>query len=319
MNEIDVIVPVFNGAKYIAETIISVQQQTLPAKRIIIADDGSLDETERVVATLMQADSRITYLKLPHAGVSAARNAGISESSAQFIAFLDADDVWLPEKLEKQMEVFAQGGAEIGFVHSSYFCIDENGMALENSTIFPPKLRGDIFLPLLLDGYVLSGSASSVLVRREVLDKAGHFDNRLFHGEDWDLWIRLAHVSKVDFTNDAVVGIRVHAQSAQRRLRPQRAFEFLQQQMLVFSRWEGITAADPRLKRSLQRRAIDAVLPTLRTPTIAQGFYRSLKMDSTPLAQTIFPSPVHFWMKVSGGVLRLLWWRVRRTIRLSER
>lgn len=318
-REIDAVIPVFNGEAYIAKALQSVQSQTLPVSRIIVADDGSTDGTVRAVEDLMRTDDRITCLKLPHAGVSAARNAGIAASSAPFIAFLDADDIWLPEKLERQMEAFERGGPATGFVHSSYFFIDAQDGRLSDRNVVPPKQRGDIFMPLLLEGYVLSGSASSVVVRRDVLDRAGHFDERLFHGEDWDLWIRLARISKVDFTPEAVVGIRVHDRSAQRRPAPERAIRFFRQHMLVYSKWEELTGGDRRFRESLRQRAVDAVLPVLRTPAEAAAFYHSLAADESALTRSIFRNALHFWLEVGSAVLGILWRRMKRKAGLNDR
>ncbi|WP_303784434.1 glycosyltransferase [Azovibrio restrictus] len=317
-SEVDVIIPVFNGERFLAEALRSVQQQTFPVAQIIIADDGSTDGTRQVAAGFMANDERITYLKLPHAGVSAARNAGIAASSAPFIAFLDADDIWLPEKLELQIQAFEQGGPEIGFVHSSYFYINQHGESIPDMLIFEPKQRGDIFMPLLLEGYVLSGSASSVMVRREVLDKAGHFDERLFHGEDWDLWIRLARISKVDFTPEAVVGIRVHDQSAQRRPQADREIQFFNQQLLVYAKWEELIEHDHRLKESLRNRACNLALPLLRRPWRAQHFYRQMAASESRLARSIFSGPAHFWSNIFLRVLRYIWWRTKRWVGMND-
>jgi glycosyltransferase involved in cell wall biosynthesis len=318
-TKIDVIVPVFNGEAFIAKALQSLQQQTLPVARIIIADDGSTDGTELASADLMAKDKRITYLKLPHAGVSATRNAGIAASSAPLLAFLDADDIWLPEKLERQMEAFERGGPEIGFVHSSYFFINAQGERLSDRNVVPPKQRGDIFMPLLLDGYVLSGSASSVMVRRDVLDKAGYFDERLFHGEDWDLWIRLSRISKVDFTPGAVVGIRIHDQSAQRRAVPGRAIRFFRQQLLVYAKWEDLISIDRRFMANLRKRAVDAVLPVLRKPSEAFAFYRDLAAGESALVRSIFRNALHFWLEVGCGGGGVMWRRIKRKAGLNER
>lgn len=315
---IDVIIPVFNGEAYIEAAIQSVRQQTLPPERIIVVDDGSTDGTAEVVARLAHADARVLYIPRSNAGVSAARNAGIAVSSAPLVAFLDADDIWLPEKLERQLEAIERGGPETGFVHSSYFYIDQSGASLSGMLVFEPKLRGDIFIPLLLEGYVLSGSSSSVMVRREVLDRAGHFDERLFHGEDWDLWIRLARISKVDFTPEAVVGIRVHDKSAQRRAVPGRTLRFFQQQLLVYAKWEKLIGRDRRFVASLRKRAVDAVLPVLRMPSEVFMFYRGLADDESELSRAIFRSSLHFWFEVGRGVLGVLLLRMKRKAGLSD-
>lgn len=309
--EIDVVVPVFNGEQYLADALHSVQKQTLPVSRIIIADDGSSDKTAEVAASFMQSDSRIIYLKLHHKGVSAARNAGISASKAPFIAFLDADDIWLPTKLECQAKVFLEATPDVGFVHSSYFCMNADGELAANQYVVPPQKRGDIFLPLLFESYVLSGSASSVLVRRDILDCAGHFDEQLFHGEDWDLWIRLAKISKVDFTPEAVVGIRVHNESAQRRAQSGRALKFFQQQMRVYSKWEAAVRADDRFEKSLRRGAVDAILPSIKKPSTVHEFYRSLAKSDNALVRSIFANQLHFWSEICFGVIKILAKRIK--------
>ena len=119
-NKVDVIIPLYNGERYIKEAILSLQNQTYPVSRIIICDDGSRDRGPEVVKTIAQSDHRITLLQSSHGGVSSARNAGIKASSAQYIAFLDADDVWLPTKLEYQMAVFKVASPQVGFVPVSY-------------------------------------------------------------------------------------------------------------------------------------------------------------------------------------------------------
>ncbi len=317
-STVDVIIPVFNGERYIQAAIQSVQQQTFPVARIIVADDGSTDRTGAIVTSLQQSDSRIHLLKLPHAGVSAARNAGITTSSATYIAFLDADDLWLPEKLALQIAAFADGGQEVGFVHSSYFCMNDAGELLPEQLIFPPEKRGDIFRPLLMDNYVLSGSASSVLVRRDILDKAGHFDEQLFHGEDWDLWLKLAHISKVDFTPEAVVGIRVHDQSAQRRAIPARSISFFQQQLLVYGKWQALLLGDPGFKDSLRRRAIEAVLPLWRSPTKVLEFYKTMAASKNPLEHTLFSSFADFAMQFAQRLFAVIGKRIKHKVGIHD-
>lgn len=317
-REIDVVIPVFNGEAYITTALRSVQSQTLTVSRMIVADDGSTDGTVQAVEALMHTDDRITLLTLPHAGVSAARNAGIAASSAPFIAFLDADDVWLPEKLERQMDAFERGGTETGFVHSSYFFINSEGERLSDHNVVPPKQRGDIFIPLLLEGYVLSGSASSVLVRRDVLDRAGYFDEQLFHGEDWDLWIRLARISSVDFTPEAVVGIRVHDESAQRRKQVDREIQFFRQQLLVYGKWQELIESDRRFKESLRKRACNLALPLFRRPLQANLFYRSLAINDGRIGRLIFPNQFLFWLGMALAVLRVIWWRTKGAIGLND-
>ncbi len=316
--EIDVIIPVFNSEKYLAETLTSVQKQTLLPARIIVVNDGSTDKTAEIIASFSQSDGRIIPLDLPqNRGESAARNAGIETSSAPFVAFLDADDIWLPEKLETQVEVFQQGGPETGFVHSSYFSINAVGDIITDANVVPPTRRGDIFRPLLLRGNFVSGSASSVLVRRTVLDQAGSFDEGLLYGADWDMWIRLARISHVDFTPKAVVGIRAHDQSGSRRAWRERSIEFFQQQhLLIYSKWEKEIIDDRQIKHSIRQRiACDALKVILyrRSPAEALAFYHSLATHESPLMHKLFHNVVHFWLEIFFYIFRTLWRNITRT------
>lgn len=315
---VDVVIPVHNGGPYLEQTLTSVFTQSYPIKSIIVSDDGSTDNTKEIVRKFADNNKNIIYLFNEQSGVSSARNKGILASDSEFIAFLDSDDIWEESKIEAQMDLFSKNES-LGFVHSSYFCIDKNSLAIINYPVFEPRLRGDIFEPLLLGGYVLSGSASSVVVRRHVLDKVGYFDERLFYGEDWDLWLRLAQVSKVDFTPEAVVGIRVHDNSAQRRARPGRALQFFQQQLLVYSKWENFTANNDCLKSHLRQLAIDAVLPVLQYPVEALAFQRSLAKSESMLARSVVDNALTFWLKVGFRVLDILWRRAKRKVGLNGR
>jgi glycosyltransferase involved in cell wall biosynthesis len=112
---IDVIVAVYNGEKYIKDTIVSIQAQSWKNVNIIIVDDGSTDNTLSVVSVLSKTDPRIKILSCPHKGVSATLNVGIKVSSAPYIAFLDADDLWHENKLEKQMQALSKSEEKICF------------------------------------------------------------------------------------------------------------------------------------------------------------------------------------------------------------
>src|SRR5690606_24994504 len=144
---------------------------------------------------------------------------------------------------------------------SSYFYIDEFGRNVPAMPIIPPAARGDIFLPLLFENYVLSGSASSVVVRREVLDRAGYFDERLFHGEDWDLWLRLAAISHADYSPEQLVAIRIRSDSAQRSRNADRALSFFEQHLLIFAKWPEHVAARRDFVTLMRRNALLNLLP----------------------------------------------------------
>ncbi|HEY2324319.1 MAG TPA: glycosyltransferase family A protein, partial [Thermoanaerobaculia bacterium] len=148
MKSVSVVIPSYNYARYLGEAIDSALAQTLPPLEVIVVDDGSTDETSEVLATY--AD-RIRVLRQKNSGVAVARNSGIAAAHGEYVAFLDADDIWLPRKLELQMARFDES---IGLVH----CGVEFG-----SNIQLPRVEGDVAdALLLLEPDVIHGPGSTV-------------------------------------------------------------------------------------------------------------------------------------------------------------
>ena len=218
---VDVVIPVRDGARFLGTCLDSVLAQTYPLDGVFVVDDGSQDESPEIAAAYAKRDARIRVIRTEPRGLPHARNAGIRAGSAEFVAFVDSDDIWKPEKIERQMAVFGAASNDVGFVHCSFYPIDETGADLDSAHIPVPSKRGDIFFDLI-DGYSLTGSGSAVVVRRSLLLRVGGFDESLTFGEDFDLWLRLAKVSHVDYVADALVGIHEHAGSMQRRHDPTR-------------------------------------------------------------------------------------------------
>jgi glycosyltransferase involved in cell wall biosynthesis len=184
MPTVSVIIPTFNRAKKIVRAISSVLSQTFTDFEIIVVDDGSTDGTEDVVAGFAH---RISYIVHPsNLGVSAARNTGIRKSNAQFIAFLDSDDYWLPEKLAVQMDFFKANTQALA-------CQTEEIWIRKGCRVNPKKKHlkpsGNIFEPSLKLCLV---SPSAVMLKRSVLEEVGMFDEDLPACEDYDLWLRIA-------------------------------------------------------------------------------------------------------------------------------
>lgn len=315
--DVDVIIPVFNGANFLEAAVLSAIRQSRAPRHVILADDGSTDATPEIASRFVTMHKNVVYLPLPHKGVSAARNAGIAASDAPFVAFLDADDVWRPDKLEKQLEVFQSASREVGFVHSSYAYIDELGSPIPNRKVVPPQRRGDIFHALLFENYVLSGSASSVVVRREVLDHAGYFDETLFHGEDWDLWIRLAAISAVDYCSEALVFLRVNPASAQRRNAIQKARSFFMQRLIVYEKWPDAIAAEGNVRNELRKHAVNIMLPALQSPGQLVRFQRELR-EAGPLGRDLFAGPSDFANQMALGTARYIVWKLKQRLGWSD-
>ncbi len=212
---VDVIIPVYNGKAFIAKALDSVLNQTKLPKTIFVINDGSTDGTGDIIDLYSnKSPIPIVHIKQPNKGLSAARNTGIKASTSPLLAFLDADDVWMPEKLERQVTLFTD--ESIGLVYADYVVIDEVGAVVNDSHAHViPKARGSIFNEIL-EKNSISSSGSGVIIRRQCFDMCGFFDERLTSYEDWDMWIRIAKEYKIDFVNQALVQIRRHNKNMQR-------------------------------------------------------------------------------------------------------
>lgn len=220
---IDVVIPAFNAAPFIEDALSSVIVQGQIVGKIIVVNDGSTDSTRQIVENFSQNYPNFDWqlLNQKNSGLSNARNTGILFSTSKFIAFLDADDIWLPNKLNAQYSVFINSqDKKLGVVYCGYFLINSNkDILLEKSNVIYPKLKGYIY-PKLLNGNFISGSGSSVLIKRKCLDQVGNFDESLQACEDWDLWLRISKVFHFDFIDKEYLLIRVHYANMQKnRLR----------------------------------------------------------------------------------------------------
>ncbi len=188
---VSVIVPVRNGELLLAEALTSVRDQTFARLEAITVDDGSTDGSADVARRFCREDPRFRLVSLGGAGVSAARNEGIRHASGEWIAFLDADDLWFPQKLARQMEEVRKE-PRADFLFSNYVEW-RDGVDFRVRYASERKLPRGACLPRLV--YSNLFGTSTVMVRRELLDRAGHFDTMLTAAEDWDLWLRMAETS----------------------------------------------------------------------------------------------------------------------------
>ncbi len=182
---ISVIIPVFNGEKTIKETIDSILNQTFKSIELIIIDDGSTDSTVEIIENI--SDSRIKLFYYPNGGLSTSRNRGISLAQGEYISFIDADDLWTPDKLESQWQALQENPqADVAYSWTDY--IDESSNFLKSGRRI--KANGDAFSKLLLFNFLENGS--NPLIRQKALEKVGVFDESLTAAEDKDMWLRLA-------------------------------------------------------------------------------------------------------------------------------
>lgn len=198
-STVSVVIPVYNGAKFIAKAIDSVLAQTYPVHELIVVNDGSKDDTASV---LERYADRVKVVHIPNGGVSNARNTGIKLATGDVIAFLDADDVWRNEKLSKQMAALAEY-PEVGFTFCNFLTLNRN-LAKEvphfehlttrlSLNFQQPLMRSP--LAVLIEANVV-GTCSNVIIRRSVLDQVDLFNTNYRQAEDYDLWLRCSLVTK---------------------------------------------------------------------------------------------------------------------------
>jgi glycosyltransferase involved in cell wall biosynthesis len=202
--DVSVIVPCYNGEDYISETIQSVLDQSYESLELIIVDDGSLDRTGDVIAQC--SDARLRYFRTKNCGVSHARNFGIGMARGEFIAFLDADDLFMPENLSVKIG-FLREHLDMDLVHAPEIIFDGNTGAHQRVS---SGLGGTVLSELLVLEKTVIHSPSSVLVRRKLLAATGLFDERLSVSADWDMWVRMALVTPFGFLGSPYTKYRLH-------------------------------------------------------------------------------------------------------------
>lgn len=198
---VSVVIASYNMGQYVVAALRSALEQTYRNTEIIVVDDGSTDDTADVLRPLL-ADARVRYVHQPNAGQAKAKNRGISEARGEFVAFLDADDLWLPSKLEQQIPLF--DSASVGVVYCRSVEIDERGA--EVRLLDFPLYRGSVSGQLLIFNFV--GFSTSV-VRKQCVERLGAFREDLGMGIDYEIWLRYSAHYEFDFVDAPLVHYRV--------------------------------------------------------------------------------------------------------------
>ena len=205
---VSIILPTFGRLQYLRPTVASVYRQTLQDWELIVADDGSDAETLAYLRTL-ETDSRVTLLCLTHTGIPAmVRNAALRQARGEYVAFLDSDDLWAPDKLSRQVAIL-RSRPMCGWCYTAISHIDGSGQPL-TEPVFGPWLPcdGAVFERLVTGPVVIR--TPTVLAARELVAKVDGFDETIRSGEDYDLWLRLALVSDVALLDEPLVQVRRH-------------------------------------------------------------------------------------------------------------
>jgi len=190
MPKVDVIIPAYNAEKYLADALDSVLAQSFEDWRIVLVDDGSTDATAAVVAPYIERlGSRLEFIRQPNKGVSAARNTAIRSSSGEFLALLDADDIWLPNRLLESIKSF-EGRPKIGLTYGFNTRIRPDGSVID---VFDRRQKhGEGWIAPYLYKRLVDLPSPTITIRRRCLEEVGVFDETLRVTEDRDLWLRIA-------------------------------------------------------------------------------------------------------------------------------
>ncbi len=216
---ISIVLPVYNGAQTIATTVDSVLHQDFVDFELLVINDGSTDSTLDILASFN--DSRIKIHDFKNRGLAASRNRGIHLAEGEYVAFIDADDLWTADKLAKQLAALKED-IENGMVYSLTDCIDENDQYLGHGSHIIDS--GHIYNHLLIWNFLDNGS--NPLIRKHVLEEVGPFDETLAAAEDWDIWLRIAYKYKVACVPEPQILYRIHSNAMSSNIKQQEAASF---------------------------------------------------------------------------------------------
>ncbi len=208
--EVSVIIPTYNASKYISYTLKSVLTQTFNNYEVVIVDDGSTDNTVEIISEFLKVDNRLKLYEINNTGLpSKVRNYGFSKAKGKYIAFLDSDDIWLPKKLEQQLNIL-NNSKLFGMVYSVAYKIGETSFFKDQYGLIPISFRAHSRFDELIKRNTIC--CSSVVIKTNIFEEMGGFDESsdLKAVEDYDLWLRISQKYSIKFINKLHVYYRVH-------------------------------------------------------------------------------------------------------------
>jgi glycosyltransferase involved in cell wall biosynthesis len=208
MALVSVIIPVYNSEEYIAEAVESVLGQSYGNFEIVIIDDGSTDNTLSILEPYRVAP-HFRIIRQANAGPSSARNQGIRYSQGKYCAFLDADDIMMPERLKLQVDAMEEQ-KDIGLVYTDLMTFNKEGIIHRTKKAFTNPYSGNVLDKLLVENFI---TTSTVMVRKSCFDEVPLFDESISHSEDYKMWLNIAERFKLGYVDLPLVKYRYHANS----------------------------------------------------------------------------------------------------------
>lgn len=275
---VSVVIAAYNAEAFISDTLQSILAQTYRNFEVIIVDDGSIDRTAEIVRSFIQLDDRIHLIQQSNSGVAASRNRAIQQSTGKYIAPIDADDIWYPERLEKHVRCLEASDSSVGLVYSWSIYLNEAGSVKGYSPFGQlGAVEGNVLAVLVF--YNFLDNASTAMFRRGCIDTVGVYNTELKTCEDWDLYLRIAEQYRFAIVPEYLIGYRQYSGSMSMKCTTMA--HFYEQIM------SGIYQRHPELPVAARRWANTAFYNNLLSKSYLAGDYalmfrwlfRSLKGD----------------------------------------
>ncbi|MBN1230667.1 MAG: glycosyltransferase family 2 protein [Anaerolineales bacterium] len=299
MPRVSVVIPTYNRADLILETLDSVFRQSYRDYEIVVVDDGSTDDLKSVLQPYIQ-NGRIKYVYQENAGLPAARNTGIRHSKGEWIAFLDSDDLFTPDKLKRQIE-YLDAHPEAVFLHSFFSKFDNQGndLGVRDTSFY----QGLIYPQMLLEWDVLMASPC-VVARRDVFEEAGYFDETLHWAEDLDMWRRVSRIHPFHIIPEPLAKIRVHTSMSSDKTHEAEAF-------MIYL--EKAFAEDPSLSDDLKKKAVANMYINVANNLLGTGGREQIRIARRHCWQAIRREPTS-WQAYTAFLLSLIPLSLRKVL-----
>ncbi|MCP4176708.1 MAG: glycosyltransferase family 2 protein [bacterium] len=245
-SKVSVCIPVYKNDNYILETVDSILDQTFQDFEIILLDDGSPDENKTWNAISSINSSKVKAFKQRNTGIAGAKNACVAKSSGNLIAFCDHDDLWKPDKLKKQVEIF-DSDKEVGFSFTSFTRFNEKEGELK--TLPKKNVDQDIFLWAVKKSYMFT---STIMLRKSLWDELKGYDTSFTLADDYDFHLRLSYFSKGTFLKESLVLYRLHNLNTSGS--SESYIKYPIEKERIFKYWLSIKNISPIRKKALKKR-----------------------------------------------------------------